>query len=124
APKSRSLPGGRVGSTAPVTAFGRRATASKAGSQSTTYGAHRLPSRPPLRLLWQLRVRRRCSRQYPGIRGAGSASVRAEEDRTEGNGTHMMSVPADPAEVQHHAQTLAQCRTISTASWLDPGRRG
>src|SRR5262249_62356343 len=86
APKSRSLPGGRVGSTAPATVFGRRATASKAGSRSTTSGAHRLPAQPPLRLLRQPRIRRRCARRHLEIPGVDSASVRADQDGIEGNG--------------------------------------
>src|SRR4029453_6508832 len=47
-PQSRSSPGGRAGPTAPATAFGRRATASKAASRVPAYEHTRLsPFEPP-----------------------------------------------------------------------------
>src|SRR4030095_7180187 len=109
APKSRSLPGGRAGPAAPATAFGRLATVSKAGSRSTTYGAHRLPSQHPLSLLGQPRVPRSCERRNPRSPGVGSASARIDEDGIEGTGrsSHMTSVPIARWPVSGYAAFMA-----------------
>src|SRR5262245_54394192 len=48
---------------------------------------HRLRAQPPLRLLRQPRIRRRCERGHLGIPGADSASVRADEDGIGGKWT-------------------------------------
>src|SRR5215472_6008492 len=88
APKSRSSPGGPADPATPAIASGRRATASKAGLRSTTYGARSLPSRHPLSLLRRPPVPSRYARRNPAIPGVGSAIAGSSAGQVLTHGAH------------------------------------